>query len=243
MLLEILMALVGPAAPPAEAKPPAATAALLYRYEVTARPEFEAGYKAHLEWHREHGDHLVWYGWFVLAGDEPGAFVDGTFGSDFAAIDRRPKLAEDGRHFAQSAGPFSRPTAYSAWSLWREASTAFPLERREPTPFVDVYRIVVEPRSVAAFEAAVEDVAARRRHGPGVAWYRGLVGMKGPAFLLLVPRRTWAELEGRGGSLAAIARQAYGASPAEAARLDEFAAAVDSEVWGYRADLSYFPGR
>ncbi len=43
-----------------------------YRLHPGQTAEFEAGYRSHLEWHRERGDSLTWLGWTVLAGSRPG---------------------------------------------------------------------------------------------------------------------------------------------------------------------------
>ena len=40
---------------------------------------FEDGYKAHLNWHKNNSDKWKWYGWFVVSGPRTGYFMDGTF--------------------------------------------------------------------------------------------------------------------------------------------------------------------
>src|SRR5262245_54781721 len=84
-----------------------ATNAYIFAYDVDRgrQPEFTAAYQEHLRWHADHHDHLAWYGWFVTNGPRAGLFIDGTFGISLDEWDRRPALAEDGRHFAETVAP------------------------------------------------------------------------------------------------------------------------------------------
>jgi hypothetical protein len=236
---------------PTQASTPAAgtvqqrspTAALLFSYRISSAGQFNAAYAEHLEWHRRQGDHLLWYGWYVIAGARTGMFVDGTFGSPFEAIDRRPNLREDAEHFAKGAALYSQPVHYGAWESWPQASTSLSLEDRAPTPFLEVLRLTVHPSRTEEFEALLSSLAARARprEAPGWAWYRNTVGQADSDYLVLIPRRSWAELAARPRSLAAMAAAAYGSPAGEGTRLSAFVRSMESELWAYRADLSYFP--
>lgn len=137
----------------------------LYAYTLSDKPAFESGYRQHLQWHLAHGDTLVWYAWYVTAGDRAGAFIDGTFGTTPEGLAGRPDPKGDGADFRANAAPFSRPIGDEGWELWREASTATPLEEHRPQALVQVHRIVAT--DPARFEAAltVRPVA-------GASWYR-----------------------------------------------------------------------
>lgn len=242
MIAGLLLAAVSAVAAQGAARP--ATAAQLYSYEVEAE-RFDPAYRAHLDWHRAAKDHLVWYGWTVAGGASPGRFVDGTFGSSLADIDRRPNPAEDGKHFATNVAAYAKPLATTTWQLWPEVSTAFLLEDRTPSAMVDVLTVEVLPGASARFEAALHALADRRGQDAklGWTWYRAQVGQRLPSYLVMIPRRNWADLEGRGQSISAIAGAALGVAPSDAAALDAMVERISSEVWRYRADLSYFPGK
>ena len=45
---------------------------------------FEAGYKKHLQWHKNSGDAWDWYGWYVISGPHDGQFLDATFDHSFS---------------------------------------------------------------------------------------------------------------------------------------------------------------
>lgn len=219
-------------------------AALLFAYRISDAQKFDEEYREHLGWHRDHNDHLAWYGWYVIAGQRTGMFVDGTFGSDFAAIDRRPDLKEDAVHFREGAARYSTPVQYSAWALWRGPSNDFSLEDQKPTPFIDALVATVRYGETQRFERALEK-AGRGSAANGLhwTWYRATAGEKMSSYLILVPRRNWAELAGRPLTLGGMAAKAYGLGEAEAHALDKLIDTVEMETWSYRADLSLFPAK
>lgn len=59
---------------------PRGDAAFLFAYypKQGRQEQFDAGYRRHLDWHREHRDPLPWYGWYVATGERAGMFVDGS---------------------------------------------------------------------------------------------------------------------------------------------------------------------
>lgn len=217
------------------------TAAFLYAYSIKpgARADFDNGYKKHLDWHTGKNDRLVWYGWYVVAGDNVGMFVDGTFGASLADIDARPDLPGDGADFAATAAPHADAAWYGSYRYLPEASTADTLERREPSAVLDVYRIEIAPDAMAAFETALAKLAANGE-GAGVAWYRPALGGDLSTYLALAPRTRWQDLEGYDSLRGLFLRSGGGDAKAidNALKLVRF---VKSEIWSYRADLSYFP--
>lgn len=106
----LLLAALLPGAHAASAAHPAAStrdsgdAAHLFGYWTRPgqREAFDEGYRRHLAWHRQAGDPLVWYGWYVSDGKRAGMFVDGSFGAPFAAFDRRVDPAGDGADAARN---------------------------------------------------------------------------------------------------------------------------------------------
>ena len=179
-MLNWISALLGAVTTTAPSHAP--TAAFLYSYELSKPTEFETGYKAHLEWHRANRDHLVWYGWKVVSGSRVGAFVDGTFGAPFEAIDRRPDLAGDAAHFAEYVSPYGRPLDYEVFVLMPAASTSFSLEDRQPSAMLDVYYVQVRPEAATAFEQRLAAQATRNLAMP-LTWYRALAGTALPSSL------------------------------------------------------------
>jgi len=214
-------------------------AALLFAYRISDAPKFDAAYREHLGWHRDHQDHLTWYGWYVIAGARTGMFVDGTFGGDFAAIDRRPDPAGDAQHFLSGAALHSTAVVYNAWTLWPGPSTDFSLEDQKPTAMIDA--LLVTPRSgeARAFERALLGAARNRGNGRfRWTWYRAAAGAMLPSYLVLIPRDNWAMLAGRPATIGGLAAAAFRMNAADIERLDALVANVEAETWRYRPDLS-----
>jgi hypothetical protein len=217
-------------------------AAFLFTYDIDRGQEaaFEAGYAAHLQWHAAHNDALPWFGWYVTSGPRTGLFVDGTFGISFAAMDQRPDPAGDGADMEARVLPYARARAYSAHVLWTEPSTVRSLEARQPTSVVDVYSLRVPPGDVAAFETVLLAAAKAGKGGLGWTWYRLAGGGELGSYLVLVPRRTWADLAGRPTDLPGLMAAAYGAGP-DQDRAAALVRSVEVETWSYRPKLSRLP--
>lgn len=217
-------------APPA---PPGRAAFLFdYRIEPGRQSLFDAGYRRHLAWHADKGDRLVWYAWYVVAGNRVGEFVDGTFGTTFEAFDHRVDVAGDVKDFAENAAPFATPLRRSAWELVPDLGTDRTLEERRPSPILEVVHVTARPGAGKAFEARLRKTRERLEATGdplAYAWYRLVVGGREPGWLLLVSRNGWSD---------------WARSPVD---LDawlgggDLVTGIESEVWVYRPDLSYFP--
>jgi hypothetical protein len=243
VMLAIALAVgLGGAARAQSSEGAAEQAAFLFTYDVDRGQEaaFEAGYAAHLQWHAAHADTLPWYGWYVTSGPRTGLFVDGTFGIPFAAMDARPDPAGDGADMEARVLPYAKARAYSAHVLWPEPSTTRSLETRQPSPVLDVYSLRVAPGDVAAFETALLASAKTGKGGLGWTWYRLAGGGELGSYLVIVPRRSWADLAGRPADLAGLMASAYGASP-DQARAAALVKGVEVETWSYQPKLSRLP--
>lgn len=232
---------------PATAQDPSGPAprsiAQFYTYELLDRPRFELGYREHLRWHDRHDDALVWYAWTVTAGPRRGMFIDGTAGATFAGLDARPDPVADGADFARTSAPFARPVDVETWQLWSQPSTGTPLEDRRPTRTVDAFHLTLPPAAAAAFERQLEAVASTHRNPElGITWYRRVRGGSLPAYLILVSRSTWADVEVLGATLPEMLARAYRADPAVTHALLGLVSSVVSETWSYDPRLSLIPG-
>lgn len=231
----------------AVAAPPVETPARilqLYSYELKDRAQFEEGYRRHLGWHAAHGDKLVWYGWTVDSGGRKGLFVDGTAGATYGGLDGRPDPAGDGADAVRNFIPFVRPVNVETWELLRRASTAVPLEDRTPGAILDVFVMHVQPGDAAGFEKALARLAATQRpQPPSLTWYRAVRGGALPAYMLVLTRTDWADLDRTGGSLGALLQRAYAAAPGAVDALLAKLGDVQVESWSYQPRLSLIPGK
>ncbi len=243
-LLCLSMLAVAPASA-AGAGPGDGGAAHLFGYypKPGRQADFDAGYRRHLQWHRDHRDPLPWYGWYVTSGARAGMFVDGSFGAPFAAFDARVDPAGDAADGARNVTAFADPAFRASYRLRREFSTGFPLERRRPTKAVQVFHYRLKPGAGERFEAVLRAARAgldRQAGAPAYTWYELVVGGDSPAYLLMVARDGWSGYDVHPGGLEAVlAASGRGEGLLEA--LTASVASVESESWSYRADLSNVP--
>lgn len=227
----------------AAAAPLSAQAGLItgWRPEPGQRDALYAGYARHLEWHREAGDTLTWFGWDVMAGPGQGLFVDGTFGAPFAALDVRVDPRGDARDHAVNVDAFASPAWREALLLRRDLSTRTPLEERVPTPYVQVARYTLggdAGTGAAVLELALREMASGRAPCSGellpYTVYESVAGSSAPGFIIMVWRDRLGSFDDDVANPAACVRQVVAASSQSPAGVD-----VTIEVWRLRPDLSY----
>lgn len=208
--------------------------------------QFNQGYKRHLEWHREHEDPLLWYGWYVVFGKRLGLFIDGSFGSSFEAFDNRVAPSEDRADFAQTAARFANPAFRMVYTLRRNLSTATPLENWQPSRNVHVIYYDIRPGQEAKFEKvvlAVKEYLKSIEGSQSHTWYELSVGGNHPNYMLMIPLNGWSDYPEIASPLTKLVRQGYDANKAQGL-LEAISVSVahqESEVWNYRPDLTYFP--
>ncbi len=154
-----------------------------------------------------------------------------------------PSPAGDGADMEASVLPHAKARAYSAHLLWAEPSTARSLEARQPSPTLDVYGLRVAPSDTVALRGPPcwrRPGQARRpsRPGPGTAWR---AAARSEAIMVLVPRRTWADLAGRPADLFGLIAAAYGANPGRGASELLWSKSAEVETWSYQPKLSRLP--
>lgn len=245
----MVLAAAGLAPAPAAAEPAAGRAAFLFGYvpKPGERAHFAAGYRRHLQWHRRHGDPLAWYGWFVTGGDRLGMFIDGSFGVPFAAFDKRVDPAGDRADAIKNFAASAKPAFRSAYVVRPDLSTGRPLKARRPSKSMQVFYYTLRPGAAARFESVVRaarETLLRMPDAPAHTWYKRVEGGRQPVYLLMVARDGWASYAGFRQTLAQLASRADASGSGRPERLDRLHAsvgAVRSEIWTYRADLSYFP--
>jgi hypothetical protein len=214
----------------------------LYFYSIKDRPAFEEGYRRHLGWHAAHNDSLVWYAWTVESGARKGTFGDGTFGATFTGLDARVDLTGDGADFVRNVTPYVTPLNIETWTLWASPSTATPLEDHHPETTLDVFLLQVDPPESASFEAAVEKLAKTKRAPTKLSWYRAVRGNNLPAYLLILTRKNWADIEAAGPTFAEMLTNAYAGTPAQVADVLRHVHSIRTETWDYEPRLSLIPG-
>lgn len=220
-------------------------AAFLFAYQPRPgqRQQFDAGYRMHLEWHRQHKDPLPWYSWYVATGENAGMFVDGSFGIAFAAFDERVEPAQDAENLTRTTAAYGDPSYRKVLRLMPRLGTVRPLEDRKPSAQVEVVTYFVRPGHTVAFEAGLERLASAVAGAREFTVYRQLSGGIQPAYLVMFPRDGFGYFDESGTSLDAVIRAELEADQ-ERDLLELLARSVrhaHSETWTYREDLTYLP--
>jgi hypothetical protein len=214
-----------PAPAPVPARPDPVARLVLLR---PRSPDFEDGYRRHLEWHRRHGDPWTWHGWTVATGPRLGLFMDGTFGHSWEELDQAVSPAEDRADNEVNVSP------HAEWQWHRVLVHRFGglAPDRLDAAWLEMATILPAPGRRAELERAAR--ALFDRPGDDFAWFEVASGGGGEG-ILLVARGGWRDLGRRSGPLP-LPR---GVEPTDAGDLLAAAGAVDSELLRYRADLSY----
>lgn len=224
-------------------------AAFLFAYypKENKRTEFEKGYQQHLDWHRQKGDQLAWYAWYVQTGSRLGLFIDGTFGISFQAFDNRIDQAEDRADFAKTTAPFADLTFRKVYYLRKKLSTDYLLEKWTPTSSMEVYEIAVVPGTEYLFEAIfleLRHAIEEKGDKPLYTIYELISGDEHPGYLMMVPRDNFSYFDDHE-AVTSIRYLIESYLPDRTGGLfDKLARSIKrmtSETWGYRKDLSYFP--
>lgn len=238
-LVVFITALVHVSAPVAVRAQEPTTGGFLLAYAPGEREAFESGYRRHLEWHRAREDSLSWFGWDVIVGARPGAFVDGVFGVPFRALDVRVDPAGDRADAAANVRPFADPLSRELIALRPDLSTATPLERDGPSPWVQVVWYEAAPGRVADVEAALSALRGRAGEEAVLPYtvYERVAGA-GPGFVLLVWRERLGSFDEHGRNPSRVLRRTL-RDPASVGEVDGPVRAAWSEIWRYRPDLTH----
>ena len=218
-----------------EAQRVARDAAFLFAYR--AKPDmdaaFAAGYRRHLDWHAAHGDSLAWLAWTVVDGPAAGTFVDGTFGIVFKAFDDRVDPRGDGEDAVRNVTAFAVPTGRETLRLRRELSSATRLESGRAGRMQKVVRLLARPGTQAEIDRALLAVRSGGGKMLDYAVYERVSGGEQPAYVVVVQLDAWADFESERSDPASSIIRALGTRLVRA----------ESEIWAYRPELTYLPGR
>lgn len=187
-------------------------------------PEFEKGYRRHLEWHRKAGDSWTWHGWSFVLGERLGMFMDGTFGHTASSFDSAVQPAADAADNAVNVTPYADFASHALFRRLDGASVGQALP--DASAFLALATYSITPGEEAGFERLLAARRHRAAAGQRFTWYRLENGGTGPQYVLMQ---------------AAASFGAAAALPA-VAPTGPMVRSVRTELLRYRADMSYSPG-
>jgi hypothetical protein len=209
--------------------------------------QFEQGLKRHNTFHQKQNDSFAWFTWQVETGDRTGTYIRGTFGHRWKDFDDWSRMeAADTADGAINLDPSTAPGGTSSFYLMR-TDLSRPEDGPTPSPMAHLIHWLVKPASEAEFNAnekKIYDAIVKTSWPQKYAIYELLNGGEGATFVLSIPLKSWAGMQGPELPFPAMLEKAYGKVEAErlmAANAATLRAPERSEVIRYRADLSYLP--
>jgi hypothetical protein len=189
-----------------------------------AKPGSEAQYldarRQHVEWHRARNDAWAWHSYEVLTGENTGSILTVSSPHKWADRDAREQFVrEDQAEAARTIIPHGAPHAFSIWRARTDMGrSGGPRPADPPAPYYTVQHFVLNADAMPSYIQNIRRVSAAldkvNYPGPKGLWYQLLNGGEGPHFVLVTPRKNWAEFEGPRQTLDEALNQALGAEGA-----------------------------
>src|SRR6266571_8695544 len=214
--------------------------------------QFEQGRKRHMDWHRRQNDAWTWYTFETLTGEHTGDYMTGTFGHNWKDFDGRDKFeAADTADVALNLGPYmaSSMSAFYAFRPDLTMPTPGAAPNAPPTPYANIVHYYLKPEGVPEFIQGIHkinDAIKKANYGAGFSspeWYQLVSGGTGPEFVIVFPRKSYAEMQGPDKPLLTMLEEVYGKDDAAATfnMITKNTRFVRSEFIKYRPELSYIP--
>lgn len=242
-IVALLTALVwcGAMTPPAQAQ--ADPENIDRYYVISVKPgaggQFEAAWKAYVDWRKAQGDPWTWFVFVAVNGDALGEYLVYSADHVWADLDAYAETDPDptGAQFWASVGQYV-DTAVSRISQGNSSVSNMPDDLSEYT----LYRVTsYEMRDAGAFMAAVGKfhAAAQQAHWPGHYGFATVIGGP-PAVTIAVPARDWAGFKPPEQTGPELLAEVYGADGA-AELFEAFGRSwrsAPTSTWQIRPDLS-----
>lgn len=217
-----------------------------------ALPGHEAQYrearKQHMEFHRAKNDAWAWHAYDVVTGEDTGAVVTVSAPHKWADHDAREAFVrEDAADVARTLMPHATPHQFSIWrprpDMGRKGG---PQVTDAPTPYFTVQHFWLAPEALPSFVENIKRLNAAldkvNYSAPKGLWYQLLNGGEGPHFVLVTPRKNWAEFEGPKETLDQAVQRALGADGATLLNtLRKGYRRTSTETLRHADDISYHP--
>lgn len=212
-------------------------------------PQYEAGRKQKAAWHKQQNDPLPLLVWETMSGDETGTFLVGHFSQHWADYDKPPVTDEaDLSEFQKAMGSYVESVVTRYYDFMPKISN----ESDDPTPakFSEIITFQVRPGKESDFRSGIERISegTKKTKWPvEYGWYRLVNGGKSGTFVLVFPRKSWADFEDKPDvkPYREMLKEAFGQAEADSIvdRLDRSIEKETSDILKFRGDLSYMPGK
>jgi hypothetical protein len=219
-----------------------------------AKPGSEAQYiegrKRHIEWHRAQNDKWAFHTYDVISGEATGSQITVSSPHKWADRDAREQfMRDDQADVMKNIAPNALPAEISFWRPRNDMGRAgAPKATDPPTPYFTVQHFLLNSDAMPGFVENVKRVSAATDKAnypaPKGLWYQLLNGGETPHFVLVTPRKNWAEFETPKETLDEAVKRAAGAEGTAAlSNLRKGIKRAWSETIRHNDELSYHPAQ
>lgn len=243
MVLLAVLVVVLTAVPVAAQEAPAGNLAQVVSFVVTDAAAFEAGLKAHNQYHAGLNDPMPIQTFEIITGPRGGEYLRGSFGRTWASFDAEmANLAADAADTAQNLDPHVTRSEVTIYEVQPEISR-FPEGGIRPLFKIIEFRLKWGHErtfmdAIGKIHAALGEVEDFRPY----IWYRLEDGGHVPTYVVSLPSDDWAGFAQPDRGIDQIVGEKYGEEAG--AIFEAMGSAIESEsnyTIAYREDLSYLP--
>jgi hypothetical protein len=232
----------------AQEKPGTIAQVIVTRAKPGATKPYEEGRKRHMAWHNSQNDPWGWQTWQVTSGPDVGSYVTVAFGHHWKDFDTwEAKFAEgDNADVEKNLTPHTESAVVGYYNFLADLSR--PASEATPARMTEVVHFLLKPGASGAFRHAISrahEAITKTSWPVNYLWFELWNGGEGPHYVLVLPRRSWADMAEPETSFPAMLTKAFG--PFEAGQIleafDTATRSQSSEMHVYRPDLSYVPAQ
>lgn len=201
VLCSFVLSCVAAFAQTAPADEPQIVQVIAGRARLGSEVQYLEARKQHAEFHRAQKDPWAWHVYNVVSGDDTGALITVSSPHKWADHDAREEfVAKDQAEVMKNLMPYALPHSFSFWRVRSDMSRkGAPTADQPPTGYATVQHFILAPEAVPEFIANVKRANAAQDKinaaGPKGLWYQLANGGEGPHFVLVTPRKNWAEMQ------------------------------------------------
>lgn len=213
-------------------------------------PQYEAGRKQKLGWHKQQNDPDPLLVWETLTGEDTGVYIVGRFGLHWADMDKPPVSDEaDMAEYQKVVAGYVESLTARYYEFLPKVSNPRGNEMM-PTKFSEILTFEVKYGKESDFRSAIDrihEAAQKTKWQPHFEWYQLYSGGRTGTFVLALPRENWADFADKPEvkPFREMLKEAFGQAEADSIvdRIDHSVEKETSDIIKFRPDLSYLPSK
>jgi hypothetical protein len=212
-------------------------------------PQYEAGRKQKVAWHKQQNDPLPLYVWETLTGDDTGTYVVGRLGQHWTDLDK-PAVPDqaDIAEYQKVIGNYVESLTTHYYEYMPKVSN--PDSDMTPTKFSEILTFKVHYGKGSLFNTLIgriHDASAKTKWPVHYYWYGLVAGGSTQTYVLVLPHANWADFEDNPNvkPFREMLKEGMGQAEADSIvnGLDEAVKDENVNIVQFHPELSYMPGK